>query len=344
MASADIPIFVQPEVTDAARALQGDAIVVDFLALAYVLEQKYAERVLQAGVTAVNLTFGGEENFEGFLKAVESHLEKIERSDLMMLALTAADVRKAKTQRRLAVFMGTQGTTFVGDDLSRLRLMNRLGLRCVGLHGSFANLYGDASAEHRDGGLTLLGQELIDAVNELPMLLDVCHSGHQASLEAIARARAPICSHANSFTIEPTNRNRKDEAIIALAAKGSMIGVCALPRAVKAKDPSLSHMLDHIDYITGLVGPAHIGIGLDLMEGYRENKTVSPALLRRRTLRPDIFGTMEDFLNDDLPHGFKSIVALPALTQGLLDRGHPPAEVAAILGGNWLRTIETFIG
>src|SRR5690606_28661660 len=133
------------------------------------------------------------------------------------------------------------------------------GLRCLGLHGSFANLYGDASAEQRDGGLTLLGQELIDAVNEVPILLDVCHSGHQASLEAISRARAPICSHANSYSVEPTNRNRRDDAILALAAKGSMIGVCALPRAIKAKDPSLHHMLDHIDHIAKLVGPAHVG-------------------------------------------------------------------------------------
>ena len=71
-----------------------------------------------------------------------------------------------------------------------------------------------------------------------------------------------------------------------------MIGVCALPRAVKAADPSIHHMLDHVDHITKLVGSTHVGFGLDLMEGYRENKTVSPALLRRRTLRPDIFGSM----------------------------------------------------
>jgi membrane dipeptidase len=123
-----------------------------------------------------------------------------------------------------------------------------------------------------------------------------------------------------------------------------MIGVCALPRAVKARGPSLHHMLDHIDHIARLVGPTHVGLGLDLMEGYRENKTVSPALLRRRTLRPDIFGSMEDFFNDELPHGFKSISSLSALTQGLVDRGHNEDEIAAILGGNWLRTVETFIG
>ena len=80
------------------------------------------------------------------------------------------------------------------------------------------------------------------------------------------------------------------------------------------------------------------------MEGFRENKTVSPALLRRRTMRPEIFGTMEDFFNDELPYGFNSIVALPALTQGLMDRGYSSSDVSAILGGNWLRTIERFIG
>jgi microsomal dipeptidase-like Zn-dependent dipeptidase len=332
------------EVSDVGRALHREAIIVDFLALYYVLEEKYAERVLSAGVSAVNLTFGGDEGFEPFLRSVDAGLAKIEKSTVLTFATRAADIRKAKQDGRLAIVMGTQGASIVGEELSRLRLLSRLGLRCLGLHGSFANLFGDASAEYRDGGLTLLGRELIDAVNELPLLLDVAHCGHATASEAIARARAPVCSHANSFAVEPTNRNRKDEDIRALAAKGSMIGVCALPRAVKAKDPSIQHMLDHVDHIAKLTGPQHVGLGLDLMEGYRENKTVSPALLRRRTLRPDIFGSMEDFFNDDLPHGMNSIAALPQLTQGLLDRGHPPADVKAILGGNWLRTIETFIG
>jgi membrane dipeptidase len=332
------------EVSESARKLHGEAIVIDFLALYYVLEEKYAERVLGAGVSAVNLTFGGDESWEPFLRSVETGLGKIEKSSVLTLALNAGDVRAAKRDGKLAVIMGTQGASIVGEELSRLRLLSRIGLRCLGLHGSFANLYGDASAEYRDGGLTLLGRELVDAVNELPILLDVAHCGHATATEAIARARAPICSHANSYSIEPTNRNRKDEDIRALATKGGMIGVCGLPRAVKAKDPSIHHMLDHVDHIAKLIGPDRVGFGLDLMEGYRENKTVSPALLRRRTLRPDIFGSMEDFFDDDLPHGMNTITALPRLTQGLMNRGHPDAAVRGILGGNWLRTIEAFIG
>jgi membrane dipeptidase len=240
--------------------------------------------------------------------------------------------------------MGTQGLAFIGQDLQRLRTMYRLGFRVFGLSGSFADLYGDPSSEHRDAGLSLLGRELVAAVNELPVILDLAHSGRRTLPDTLQLARAPVSSHANTFAVEPTNRNRSDEELRAIADKGGVCGVCALPRAVKEKDPSIRDMLDHIDHALRVAGPKAVGLGLDLMEGFRENKVKSPALVRRRTLRPDIFGTLDDFFNDEIPHGFTGISALPRLTAGMLGRGHSRETVAAVLGRNWLEAVRRFIG
>src|SRR5262245_25823081 len=87
---------VDIDVSAAAQKLQNEHIVVDFLALYYVLEEKYAERVLNAGVSAVNLTFGGDESWEPFLRSVETGLGKIEKSPVLSLALNAEDIRTAK--------------------------------------------------------------------------------------------------------------------------------------------------------------------------------------------------------------------------------------------------------
>jgi membrane dipeptidase len=144
--------------------------------------------------------------------------------------------------------------------------------------------------------------------------------------------------------VAPTDRNRKDAEITGLVEKGGMIGLCGLPRSIAETDPSIEHMLDHADHVRRLVGAAHLGLGLDLMEGFRANKTTNPALIRRRTLRPDIFGTMDDFWNDDLARGFNSIAHLPDLVQGLLDRGWPRDEVEGVFGRNWLRCFAALSG
>jgi membrane dipeptidase len=330
---------------------QGDAaafnrrnLVIDFLGMYYLLDDRYAERALAAGVNAVNVTFGGEGTWDLMLQSIDGGLQKIAKSSLLTLACSAGDIALAQSQGKLAIIMGTQGASVLGEDLWRVRILHRLGLRVLGLNGSFGNLFGAGSADTGDGGVTFLGRDLIEIVNGLGMLLDLSHCGHRTTHDAIALARAPVCSHANAFTVESTDRNRKDDDIVAMAKKGGVIGICALPRAVKERDPKLQHLLDHLDHMISLVGSDHVGIGLDLMEGYRENKTASPGMMRRRTLRPDIFGTVEDYYNDDLPEGLSSISQLANLTAGMFERGHSEAAIANVLGGSWFVAFKKFVG
>jgi len=60
-----------------------------------------------------------------------------------------------------------------------------------------------------------------------------------------------------------------------------------------------------------VVGPEHVGIGSDF-----------------------------DGFQGVHPTGLEDITCYPALTAGLLARGHSPAAVRSIMGGNLLRVIE----
>lgn len=325
-------------------AMVKDWLGFDALSLGYVLDEPWASRILDAGINAMNVTFGGEESWEVFLRSVEEKLEAIEKSPILTLATVAADIEKAHQNGRLAVIMGTQGAHILGEEPWRVAFLERIGLRFLGIVGSFGNFLCDANSEPRDAGLTLLGCEMVDAINETSIIIDISHCGHRASREIIERGRAVVCTHANAHAVAPTDRNRKDAEITALVAKGGMIGLCGLPRSIAETSPSLKDMLDHADHIRNLVGAAHLGLGLDLMEGYRAKKITNPALIRRRTLRPDIFGTMDDFWNNELAIGFNSIAHLPDLIQGLLDRGWPAAELEGVFGRNWLRCFATLSG
>lgn len=335
-----------PQITASAEAIAftRDTLVFDCLSLYYTLEDTWAARCLEAGVNACNVTFGAETDWATMVANIENGLEAIEKSDLLALATSAADIERARSDGRLAVIMGTQGSSMVENQLHRIPLMHRLGLRYFGLAYTGATLLADGCGELRDAGLSFLGKEAIEVVNGLPLILDLSHSGHRARAEATELARAPVCTHSNSYSVNRNDRNTTDETARAIAAKGGVMGVCGLPRSVHPEDPTIGHMLDHCDHYRQLVGCAHIGLGLDFTEGYKAAGRVLPESRRWRTYRPDIFGSVDDFLTQSYPRGLSTILELPNFTQGLIDRGYSEDDIAAILGGNWMRHFESVVG
>jgi membrane dipeptidase len=328
------------------RRFHDETFVFDALSIAYVLEEKYTERCLAGGVNGTNVTFALEETWDKALRNIDTYLTRIEKNPLLKLCTTADDLLAAKAAGKLGVIFGTQGATMLEDELWRLDLLVKMGLRFLGLAYTTANAFGDGCGEKRDAGLTYLGEELIALANELPVIVDLSHCGHRTRAEATAVARAPVCTHSNADGLRRNGRNTRDDTVIAMARKGGMIGVCGLPQSLSDGTPTLDDLLDHLDYLVKLVGVEHVGLGLDYVESYQEQPTVvaPPSVVTWRTRRPDIFGPLAAFGRQSYPLGIESVRKLPNLTQGLLDRGYGETDVSAILGGNWLRVFRTVCG
>lgn len=329
--------------TDRAIRFTQDSFVLDCLSLAYVLDEPYTERCLQGGVNAANVTFVTDGDWGSTLETLEASLEKIEQSPLLHLALTTDDLLTAQNDGKLGVLLGTQGAAFVGSSLWRVSLLSRLGLRSIGLAYTAGNLLGDGCGETRAGGLTFLGREFVAAVNELPMLLDVSHAGHAERAEVASLAKAPVCTHSNAYSVHANDRNTKDETARAIVEKGGMLGLCGLPKSVADQNPTLADMLDHCDHYKDSIGAENIGIGLDFTEAYQEAGAVLDASRVWRTRRPDIFGTVDEFLTQTYPTGLHSIRLVANLTDALFERGYTDDETAGILGNNWLRVFKRTI-
>ncbi len=346
MSTAEIIDANEHTATRETRQFHDDIFVFDGLAIAYVLEDKYTARCLEGGVNAANVTFALEEGWDATLRQVESYLSAIEKSPDLRLCLTADDMLAAQAAGQLGVVFGTQGASMLDGKIDRLELLVRLGLRILGLAYTTANEFGDGCGEKRDAGLSYLGEELVEASNELPIMLDLSHCGHRTRADTAALARAPVCTHSNADGLRPNGRNTMDETIRAMVSKGGMIGVCGLPQSLADHTPVLDDLLDHVDHIAALVGTDHVGIGVDYVEKYAEQETVvaPPSVVMWRTRRPDIFGPLSSFGRQSYPQGIETVTKLPNLTQGLLDRGHDQNAVAAIMGGNWLRTFRDFCG
>jgi membrane dipeptidase len=341
------PAAVSPVVADeATRRFHDETFVFDALSISYVLDEKYTERCLAGGVNGTNVTFALEENWDQALRNVERYLGKIEKSPLLKMCTTADDLLAAKRGGKLGVMFGTQGASMLENQLWRLNLLVRLGLRFLGLAYTTGNLFGDGCGEKRDAGLTYLGEELIEKANELPIMIDLSHCGHRTRAEGTALSRAPVCTHSNAAGLRPNGRNTEDATVAAMAAKGGVIGACGLPQSLSDDMPTLDDFLDHIDYLVKLVGAAKVGIGVDYVESYQDQPTVvaPPSVVTWRTRRPDIFGPLSAFGRQSYPIGIESVAKLPNLTQGLMDRGYKKEDVAAVMGANWLNAIRRFCG
>jgi membrane dipeptidase len=331
-----------------ALALHREAIVFDGLAINYVLDERFTQRCLEGGVHGANVTFALEEDWDRTLANFEKYLTKIDKSPLLTLCRTADEVVAAKRKGRLGIVIGTQGASMMLHDSEfwRLDLMVRMGLRFLGLAYTTANAFGDGCGEKRDAGLTYLGEELIERVNTLPIMLDLSHCGHRTRAEATALARAPVCTHSNSDALRPNGRNTADATVKAMAAKGGVIGVCGLPQSLSDSTPTLADLLDHLDHFVKLVGVEHVGIGMDYVEAYQEQASVAapPSVVYWRTRRPDIFGSLASFGRQSYPTGVDSVRKLPNLTHALIDRGYTAVQVKALLGGSWLEAMRRFCG
>jgi membrane dipeptidase len=87
-------------------------------------------------------------------------------------------------------------------------------------------------------------------------------------------------------------------------------GYRGLLRGVEIPRAPLSVLLEHFDHALRVAGPDHVGIGADW------DGVIS------------------------MPSGLEDVSRLPALTRGLLERGHPPEVVRKVLGENVLRVMR----
>ena len=165
---------------------------------------------------------------------------------------------------QIGAMLTLEGVDAVGNDLTKLRTLYRLGVRSVGLTWNNANLAADGAGEPRGAGLTLLGKEIVQLNNEYQVLTDVSHLSDRAFWDVMDIAKYPIASHSNSRALCNSPRNLTDEQAKAMFEKGGLIHVVYHPPFVHENGTAtIPDLVKHIDHFCSLGGVKQIGLGSD---------------------------------------------------------------------------------
>ena len=184
--------------------------------------------------------------------------------DRLILVRSAADILKAKREKKFGVVLGTQDTSMIGADLDRIAKMKKDGVMTLQLTYNNGTLAGDGSLEPRIGGLTKLGKATIERIETEKVLLDLSHGGARTMAEAAAFAKRPlVISHTGSRALTDHPRNTSDETMKAVADKGGVVGVYFMPFLTLDSHPKGTDLLRHVEHVVNVVGEDHIGIGTD---------------------------------------------------------------------------------
>ena len=318
------------QVTEQSRRTLSDRIVADARA---------------SGLTAVNVTLGyvagDDEPFEETVRTIgrwEARLRS--RPGDLTKVLTAADILRARRERKIGIIYGFQNAAMLGDDSDRVAIFDDLGVRVIQLTYNIANALGDGSMAPENRGLTPFGREVVERLNAHRIMVDLSHSGERICLDAARASRAPISiNHTGCRALTDLPRNKSDAELRLVAERGGFVGIYFMPFLSPDSLATADDVVAHIDHAVNVCGEDHVGIGtdggttgIDDMAAFRAAMRIENAERRAAGIaaageNPDTLPFVEELSGPDL---FRRLIAR------LERRGYASGRIEKIMGLNFV--------
>ena len=274
----------------------------------------------------------------------------------MVLATTAAEIREARKQGKIAALMGVEGGHMINANLGVLRSYAALGVRYMTLTHSGNDEWADSSTDKAvHNGLTDFGKEVVREMNRLGVIVDISHVSDKTFYDALETSKAPLfASHSSCRAICDAPRNMTDQMMKDLAAKGGVVQInyhvgflSQEFRDAEKANPEINKAISA--EVTKRCGENE---GCQLMEGDRITREyVEQGKLPRvdfskiiehidhavKVAGVEHVGLGSDFDGANMPYGMEDATKLPKITEALLKKGYSEGEVKKILGENTLR-------
>jgi membrane dipeptidase len=288
-----------------------------------------------------------------------THQQVARHTDVLGLAGTADDIERLHREGKIAILMGVEGGHQIEGDLHVLDIFYRLGARYMTLTHTKNDELGDSSGDKPGWhGLSPLGRQAIERMNQLGMMVDISHVSDNTFYAALAVSKAPlIASHSSCRALCTAPRNMTDDMIRALAKNGGVMDInfysgflsqayhdgygkiekqvedeLAAARASYAKQGKRLSYLEEVRIqqrlIKDLPAPSYTAIADHIDHAVKVGGI-------------DHVGLGSDFDGiDSAPRGMEDVSKIPDLVLELARRGYGEDDLEKILGGNVLRVMR----
>jgi membrane dipeptidase len=238
----------------------------------------------------------------------------------------------------VGILLGLEDLDAIGADLGVLPQLFDAGIRCAGLTYNGGNALGGGLASSPDEGLTRLGKQAVELMNDLGITVDVAHVGDRTALDACRVSRAPVVvSHAGARAVWPTPRMKPDAVLDAVAGTGGVVAVSAAPNStLSAAHPrhDLDAAMDHLTYLADRLGIDHVALGPDAFFG--DHVGLYDAVGHRTAWPTPPHEEVRYVAGLENPGE-----AARNVTAWLLNRGWAEPDIARVIGGNVLRVLRS---
>ena len=233
----------------------------------------------------------------------------------LALVTTHAEHLAARAEGKVACWLAIQGGNALDHDLDDLDRIPDSCISRVTLVHMLRSTLGSSSSPWagKDRGLTALGREYVQRLNQRRILVDLAHisrRGFDDAVEAHDPSLPLAVTHTGVDGVHPSWRNLDDEQIRAVARTGGVVGIVFHGMYLNGSllgGCGADVIVDHMAHVIKVAGEEHVALGSD-WDGFIVT-----------------------------PRDMKTVLELPVLVQRMLDRGWGGERVKKILGGNYLR-------
>lgn len=173
------------------------------------------------------------------------------------------DLREAEEEGKIGALLSVEGGEAAGGSVEKLERMYKDGVRLMTLTWNYPNEIGFPNG--MEGGITKKGREMVEAMENLHMIVDTSHLNDEGTREILMTCHvAPIASHSDARAVTGHRRNLPDDLIRLFGEKGGLIGLNFANHFTGAEDvTTLDSIVRHARHIRDVGGIDVLALGSD---------------------------------------------------------------------------------
>ena len=341
-------------VSDGARSLYNRSLILDCnssppLPDRLPLSQSDLDLGRGSGIDVIKLSLGGiNDDFAHTVGSIGQVQQLIDlHGDHFTAVRNAADMARAQRERKLGIILSFESAEMFNGQVASLELFRNLGVRVMQLSYNRTSPFAAGVMAPTAGGLTPLGREAVREMNRLGIAIDLSHANAATTTEVLAlSAEPPVMTHAGCAAVHTHPRNKTDEQLRALAAKGGVVGIYDLPYLTASpRQPTVDDYMAHMEHALQVAGEDHVGVGSDVGIAPLDTSPAGLADIERNEKERRAAGLSAP--EEDRPPyviGLDVPRRIEIIADRLLRRGYSAAATEKVLGANFARVFTQIWG